>query len=376
MKKITRNPFILTPYVPEEYFCDRKEETAQLCKHIENGRNVALFARRRLGKTGLIRHCFEQASIKSGFNTFLVDIYSARSIKDLTTLFAKEIFSQANILGFRDKLLQGIKSIRPSIEYNELTSSFSVSIKAGEISQPEKTLEELLSLVDALPKPSVIAIDEFQTICEFKESVAESYLRSVFQRCKNITFIYTGSIGHSMNNIFKSPDKPFYNSAVMMTLGVIDRTVYCDFAKKMFASAGKKIEESLVYRCYDYFEGVTWYNQLLMNEAFAQTDKGNIIREEDFDAIYNAIIAQQAFSYQDLFSRFSEKQKEVLLALAQEGKEGAQVTSQEFMSKYGIGPAGSIQTACNYLKKNNFITDINGRKTITDLIFKDWLRQN
>lgn len=101
-----------------------------------------------------------------------------------------------------------------------------------------------------------------------------------------------------------------------------------------------------------------------------------IIREEDFDAIYNAIIAQQAFSYQDLFSRFSEKQKEVLLALAQEGKEGAQVTSQEFMSKYGIGPAGSIQTACNYLKKNNFITDIDGRKTITDLIFKDWLRQN
>ena len=113
-----------------------------------------------------------------------------------------------------------------------------------------------------------------------------------------------------------------------------------------------------------------------MNEAFAQTDKGNTIREEDFDAIYNAIIAQQAFSYQDLFSRFSEKQKEVLLALAQEGKEGAQVTSQEFMSKHGIGPAGSIQTACNYLKKNNFITDINGRKTITDLIFKDWLRQN
>lgn len=68
-----------------------------------------------------------------------------------------------------------------------------------------------------------------------------------------------------------------------------------------------------------------------------------IIREEDFDAIYNAIIAQQAFSYQDLFSRFSEKQKKCCWLLR---------------------------------KKNNFITDINGRKTITDLIFKDWLRQN
>lgn len=38
--------------------------------------------------------------------------------------------------------------------------------------------------------------------------------------------IYTGSIGHSMNNIFKSPDKPFYNSAVMMTIDVIEKNHY------------------------------------------------------------------------------------------------------------------------------------------------------
>lgn len=50
MENFFRNPFVITPYVREEYFCDRMEETAQLCKHILNGRNVALFARRRLGK--------------------------------------------------------------------------------------------------------------------------------------------------------------------------------------------------------------------------------------------------------------------------------------------------------------------------------------
>ena len=77
MAALVKNPFILTPFVPEEYFCDREKETALLCKHILNGRNVALFADRRLGKTGLIRHCFGQKEIKDNFNTFLVDIYSA-----------------------------------------------------------------------------------------------------------------------------------------------------------------------------------------------------------------------------------------------------------------------------------------------------------
>lgn len=376
METLARNPFILTPYVPEAYFCDRAEETAQLCKHILNGRNVALFAKRRLGKTGLIRHCFEQKEIRDNFNTFLVDIYSAGSIREMTALMAREVFSQANVLGFRDKLLKGVKSIRPIIGYNELTSSFSLSAGIGAVPEPERTLEEILKLVDSLKKPSIIAIDEFQVIRDFKEPNAESYLRTVFQRCKNTIFIYTGSIGHSMNNIFKSPDKPFYNSAVMMTLGVLDRDVYCSFAKRMFSLYGKAVEDALVYKCYDYFDGVTWYNQLLMNEAFAQTGQGETITEQDFDAVYDAIIAQQAFSYQELFARFSQKQKDLLRALACEGKDGAFVTSQAFMDQYRIGPASSIQAACSALKKNNFVTENGDRKQITDLIFRDWIRKS
>ena len=375
MENDIRNPFILTPNVPEKYFCDRENETELLCKHILNGRNVALFSGRRLGKTGLIRHCFEQKSIKDHFNCFIVDVYPAGSLKEMTSIFAREVFSDNTVTGLRDRLLKGIRSIRPSIDYNELTSTISVSAGIGDIKEPEKTLEEILAVLDSLKKPTVVAIDEFQKIRDFTEKNAEAYLRTAFQKCKNIIFIFTGSIGHSINNIFKSPDKPFYNSAVMMTLDVIDKDVYRDFAKRMFMLYGKDIEDALVDRCYDYFSGVTWYNQLLLNEAFAQTDKGGIIREGDFDSVYDAIIAQQDFSYKDLFSRFSEKQKSLLLALAREGKEGAAVTSQDFMSKYGIGPVSSIQTACAALKKNYFITDNGNRKQITDLIFRDWLRK-
>lgn len=94
MENFFRNPFVITPYVREEYFCDRTEETAQLCKHILNGRNVALFARRRLGKTGLIRHCFAQKEISDVFNTFLIDIYAANNLKEMVAIFANEIFSK------------------------------------------------------------------------------------------------------------------------------------------------------------------------------------------------------------------------------------------------------------------------------------------
>ena len=69
------NPFIVSKSIPNELFCDRKEETATLIKQIENGRNVVLVSPRRMGKTGLIHHLFRQDLIQDGYYTFFIDIF-------------------------------------------------------------------------------------------------------------------------------------------------------------------------------------------------------------------------------------------------------------------------------------------------------------
>ena len=58
------NPFIVEGYKSPEYFCDRIQETAVLDEHIQNQRNVALIAKRRLGKSGMIHNYFCQSSVK------------------------------------------------------------------------------------------------------------------------------------------------------------------------------------------------------------------------------------------------------------------------------------------------------------------------
>jgi len=68
------NPFIASGYVSPEYFCDRKEETQQLIKEIKNGNNLALISTRRMGKTGLIKHCFGNKQIQEQYRTFFVDM--------------------------------------------------------------------------------------------------------------------------------------------------------------------------------------------------------------------------------------------------------------------------------------------------------------
>ena len=63
------NPFIVGRYVSDHYFCDREQETAFLIKQVENGRNVALISPRRMGKTGLLQHSFNQPACQEKYYT-------------------------------------------------------------------------------------------------------------------------------------------------------------------------------------------------------------------------------------------------------------------------------------------------------------------
>ena len=57
------NPFITNGYAGPEYFCDRKDETRKITDLLVNENNLALMSPRRIGKTELINHCFNQPEI-------------------------------------------------------------------------------------------------------------------------------------------------------------------------------------------------------------------------------------------------------------------------------------------------------------------------
>ena len=48
------NPFVVSGIIPDEYFCDRVNESARLIKSVSNANNMVLISQRRMGKTGLI----------------------------------------------------------------------------------------------------------------------------------------------------------------------------------------------------------------------------------------------------------------------------------------------------------------------------------
>ena len=60
-----KNPFVTNGYAGAEYFCDRAQETEILRELLVNENNIALISPRRIGKTDLIWHVFDDPGIQT-----------------------------------------------------------------------------------------------------------------------------------------------------------------------------------------------------------------------------------------------------------------------------------------------------------------------
>lgn len=370
------NPFIIGKYAGPEFFCDRASEADLLCHNLVNGRNVALMSDRRLGKTGLIEHTFATRLPKEEYYTFLIDIYTAKNLREFTYLLANEmfrVFSRKQSLLTR--LVTFLKSLNLSVTYSALTGEPEVSLKLGQLSNPDVTLDELLSYLAQADKPCIVAIDEFQQIAYFEEKNMEELLRTKVQHQQNTNFVFAGSEKHLMEDIFNDPERPFYNSVVFQQLLPIKKDVYVDFAQDLFTTYGKKVDAKLVERLYDYFKGVTWYMQLSMNEAFALTASGEAIDIDNFNTIIRHMIDIKRFTFEDRYQNLTEKQKAVLKALAEEFPNTPAPTSREFIEKYHLKTASSVQTAIKSLVEKKIMREYHGERQISDLLFVLWLKE-
>lgn len=375
-KKIN-NPFVVGKYVSEDYFCDREEETAFLRKQVDNGRNTAIIAPRRMGKTGLIQHFYAQPDIEKQYHTFFIDIYSTSSLSEFVYLLGKEIYKTLKPLRtqWAERFFGTIKSLRPGFKLDAATGEPVFDIGLGSINQPQTTIDEIFTYLETADKPCIVAIDEFQQIMNYAETNVEALLRTKIQHCKQTLFIFSGSRRHLMSQMFNSPSKPFYQSVIISDLKPLDKAVYTRFVLQLFGDYGKAIAAELVEKVYDDYEGTTWYMQMLMNELFALTEKGQKCEMEEYPTALKNVIQTQETSYKDTLSNISAKQKPVLFAIAKEG-EAVSTTSTRFLRENNLSSSSSVQAALKGLLEKDIVTRTEKGYQVYDYFFAEWLRWN
>jgi len=370
---MVNNPFILYGYESEKYFCDRKTETQELKRLVTNGNHVALIAPRRIGKTGLIENLFHQKDIQRDYYTFLIDIYATKNIEELIMAMGASMLSSLRPKGAKviQKFVDILSSLRTGISFDAMGNP-SWNVEVGDIRLPRTTLDEIFEYIDTADKPCIIAIDEFQTVSCYNDGKIEALLRTYIQHCRNAQFIFSGSQRTMMGEMFLSPSRPFYQSTSMMNIGCIPLDKYSVFAQKLFKEANKGISAETIAKVYQRFEGVTWYVQRVLNELFSLTPQHGTCDEDMLDIAIKNILRANEFTYQSLLFQLPIKQKELLMAIAKEGK-AQNLTSSAFVKKYRLTSSSSVQSAIKGLLEKNFATSNLGVYEVYDKFFGLWL---
>ena len=363
-----KNPFLTTGYAGEEYFCDRRRETARMIAAFENDRNITLIAPRRYGKTGLIKNAL--AKMPSEFAGIYLDIFSIEDLASFTSAFASAV--TAALDSPVEKTLSAVarffKSCRPTITPQEDgLPRFSFDIAP---SVAKATLDEVFAYLKS--KERRIAIDEFQQIAEFPEKGVEALLRSHVQFVPWVRFVFAGSRHHVMSEMFGSAKRPFYQSTEILSLGTIDPDEYLKFAARHFASRRKRVVAKVFRSLYDRFEGITWYVQAVLNKVW-ESGRGLSSVSQIDDAVHS-LVEGSDMVFHDLFRSQNEASRALLRAVAADGCVPSP-TSGDFLSRYGFKSHSTVRSALANLIDGDLLYQTDKGYVVYDRLFGIWLSQ-
>ena len=365
------NPFVLTGYRGPEYFCDRVAETKKLCSAIRNESNVTLLAPRRYGKTGLIRNVFEHLSKDGAYETIYVDVFGTQNLAEFTKRLADAVLGRLDSplekMGSAARRL--IQGVRPSLSYDETSGRPSLSFEISDAQAP-KTLEQIFTYLAEHDRRTVIAIDEFQQICNYPEKGVEATLRSYVQFVP-AHFIFAGSKQHIMRDMFTSPKRPFYQSTLMMPLDVIGEKPYYDFAQHFFANAGRRLDKQVFHELYSRFDGITWYLQALLWDLYASGDDVTDVRQVE-ESIRQRVMANE-YDEQRVLELLPDGARRLVKAVALEHCVTAP-QSGAFIAKHNLRAASSVKTSLNMLVDKEILYPGREGYVVYDRLFAEFLR--
>lgn len=371
-----RNPFVTNGYAGAEYFCDRVEETKFLVRMLTNENNIALISPRRLGKTDLIRHCFEQPEIKEHYHTFIIDIYATKNLEDFVNVLGKAILDNLRSKGRKalELFLNVVVSLRSEISF-DINGTPVWGVGLGNIQNPSVALDEIFRYLSQADRHCLMAIDEFQQITHYDGGDnIEAALRTYIQRCPNANFIFSGSQRHLMGEMFTSPARPFYQSVTVFNLKPIPLDKYREFAVGKFEQAGKHLADGVVDSLYERFDSITSYMQKIMNYLYQITQKGETCTLPMIDEAINYILDISSDTYEGMLYQMPEKQRNVFLAIGRD-REVKGISGGNFAKRHHLPSPSAVVSAVKGLLEKDFITQDKNVYKIYDQFFQLWLER-
>jgi hypothetical protein len=309
---------------------------------------------------------------KEGCFTAYLDV-STTPDKSLFISKYKSLFiKEKSAKWFMDWLKTNIPKIKISVGDVSIDAS---GLSAVELDQAfEKIIDLPQELATEEQKRVVVALDEFHEINDLGPKV-KNLLRSKLQFQDKVSYVFSGSEAHVLQDMFEREDEPFYKSASMFELHKIPREAYGKFIKSAFNSSGIQIDDKLIEFVLESTDSNTYYTQELCHGLWdhCKVRKLETVKKDDLKKAVEQVVSDQSAVYVKTWENLPPTYRKLLIGLVSEPD--PKVWSKEFMTRMRLSD-GAVDKATKELTKRYLIEKGSDKKLIIpDPFFRSWLVQ-
>ncbi|MFQ5908575.1 MAG: ATP-binding protein [Thermoplasmata archaeon] len=371
-----RNPFPFGRVVTGEDFADREPELAELIRDLEAGQSILLISPRRYGKTSLMVEALRRLE-KRGHLTALVDLFGSVTPTDLAERFTREVVVRhyTRMESLARFLREGLGRLRPELTLHpDGTVGLGLRREAEALGE-EVVLEEVLDAPQALAtrekRRLMVVLDEFQEIGNLDGEWLLKLIRSKIQHHDAVSYAFTGSKKHALEQIFADPSGAFYRSARPHGLGRIPPGPFGEYIAARFDATHLRLPEGMVERILGLTEGHPYFTQQLCHEMWNLGTARGAVSEEDFEGAIERILENQGELYAQIWDGLSRYQRRMLRALATGGTDSPYASA--FIKRNRLTSASHAKRSLGGLLEKQLVEKEDGTYRVADLFLREWV---
>ncbi len=335
-------------------FCNRVGERETIKNALLRGEHIVIVSPRRYGKTSLITQVIQENKISFSSMDFL-PATNSQYVKNVILTGISESLSQVlpKQKVMAEKLLGFLKGF--NFKLSGSWHGFGVGVELFSSSPPYESITNALMGLDKVAqevnKKVVLLMDEFQQVRSISEShTIEASIRHAVERSKMVTYVFSGSDRHTLEQMFNDKSRPLYHLCKLIR---IDRIHKEDFAKFIQEASvvkwGKPLDNYVVEKILGLTECHTFYVNYLCRQLWGYKEMPT---EDAVEQEWERYVKNQLPWITDDIARLSANQRAVLSALVINPTK--EIFKQQFLDQVGL-QISSIKRAIDSLQKSNMV---------------------
>ncbi len=379
-KKIEIEQYFPLGMATGKAFLGRKTEVHQLQENIQQHRHTLLLAPRQYGKSSLARCVLQDLQrVWVGVDLFL-GLSDVTVVNCFLTGFNKLISSLSST---PEQLLLLLKQffVASNKKWKLSLSGVSLEIEPEKNHEPAQIILEGLQTVEHLLKKkkqkAVFFVDEFQEISKLPAGrEIEGAIRHYAQESGHITFIFSGSNRHLLQNIFEDSQRPLYELCDWMVIKRLRCDIYQPYLNKV---AHAVLQQSLKK---DVFETIVQLSELHPRRIYALCGRvwarckreGSDLTSTLVEEEWHHYVNERAKSVRQELAVLSAGQLKLLIAIAI--RHNDQITSKS-IQRFTDLTSSSIVHNLGVLEEKDFLEKNEGNTIcIIDPLIKSALQKH